>query len=195
MKRGILRRIRTLLFLTVIAASFSYRTSHAQDCNPLMPQAPVNSEVSNQIKANANILTKKLGSVEIDNQFKKVQEDVQSKYPHADTLSIWKSLIYLDCTLLQNSNLPPEEKQKQFLLLMDKFKQSPPPATAPATPRNMGRRERPQVINISGYVYNAKNEDPIPNLRVEVYNGGDAWTNHAGYFAIELGPPFKVGSY
>jgi hypothetical protein len=124
MERGRLSALWSLLFLA-IAVPCSYRTSYAQDCEALRPHQAVNSEVSNDIKANAAVRWK-IGSGEFENQYKKVQEDVLSKYPNADRLYIWSEFIYFECTLLQKSHFSDTEKQKQFQLLMDKATKGPP---------------------------------------------------------------------
>jgi hypothetical protein len=126
------KTVFAILLFTATTVCCLYQPSYAQDCDPLKPQAAVNSEISNEIKANADTRFK-LASGEFDDQYRKVEQDVLSKYPNADTLYIWKSLIYLDCTLLKTSHFSDAEKQKQFDLLMDKATQKPPPPTPKAT--------------------------------------------------------------
>jgi hypothetical protein len=45
-----------------------------QDCNPLRPPQPVNSEAADKTRANASVLLKSLGSGEIENEYKKIQK-------------------------------------------------------------------------------------------------------------------------
>jgi hypothetical protein len=112
MERTILR-ISILLLLSTIGVSASSQPLYAQDCDALKPQQAVNSEVSDEVKASGSTRFK-IASGEFDNQYRKIQKDVLSKYPRADTLSIWKSFIYYQCTLLQKSRFSDVEKQKQF---------------------------------------------------------------------------------
>jgi hypothetical protein len=106
--------IAAMLILAVVTCDFTF--AYAQDCEPLKPEQPINSEISNQIKANANVLFRQLGSGEFENSSKKTQEDLQSKYPNADRVEIWRSLIYFECTLLKSSHLSDQDKQTNLQL-------------------------------------------------------------------------------
>jgi hypothetical protein len=119
--------------LTVVLCDFTF--AYARDCEPLKLEQPINSEISNQIKANANVLFRQLGSGEFENSSKKTQEDLQSRYPNADRVEIWRSFIYFECTLLKSSHLSDQEKQTKFAALMDAYRNSSPPSNSfAATP-------------------------------------------------------------
>ncbi len=98
-----------LLFLCLAAPVF------AQDCSPLQPAKPVDSEVANKTKANANVLLKSLGSGDFENEYSSIQNDVLSQYPHADRVHIWDSFVYMLCTMLQSSkSLTDEQKLDRY---------------------------------------------------------------------------------
>ncbi len=123
--------------------------ARAQDCEPLRPEQPINSEIVDQTKASGNILFKKLGSAEIANAFRHIEQDVQSKYPNADRVYIWRCFIYLECTLLKSSHLSDQEKQAKFAALMDSYVKSPPPSNGPASSPSAVETSAAENLNVS----------------------------------------------
>jgi hypothetical protein len=106
--------IWAILLLNATALLCSERTLWAQECDALKPQEAVNKDVSNRVKADANILSKRLGNISIEDQFRKIQQDVLYKYPNAHRIVIWKEFIYLKCTSLRESHLSDQAKQQQI---------------------------------------------------------------------------------
>lgn len=99
----------------------------AQDCTPLRPSQPVNTDVANKTKADANVLLKSLGSGGIENDYRRIQADVLSQYPNADRVHIWDSFVYMLCTLLRSSTaLSDAEKLDRYQVLVDKWRTERP---------------------------------------------------------------------
>lgn len=103
-----------LLFLfTSVVVAFG------QDCDPLKPNKPLDSAISNDTKLNASALFKSLGTAEFDNKFAQAQQDTLSKYPNADKVTIAQSHLYFLCTLLKSSTtLSENQKIDRFMDLV-----------------------------------------------------------------------------
>src|SRR6266851_4420540 len=108
-----------VLLLTVLAFGMINGSARGQDCDPLKPDKPVDSKVSNQVKADANALFHTLGSAHFEDDFEKTQQSTLNKYPHADKVLIGEYHIYFLCTLLKSSKLSDNEKLDRFQHLTD----------------------------------------------------------------------------
>jgi hypothetical protein len=114
-------------FALAVALMFCPVPVLAQDCSPLQPSKPVDTEVSNKTTASANILLKSLGSGDVSNEYKKVENDVLSKYPNADKTHTWDSFVYMLCTLLKSStSLTDKEKLDRYEILLNTWTSGPP---------------------------------------------------------------------
>ena len=99
----------------------------AQDCGPPRPSQPVNTEVADKTKADANVLLKSLGSGAIENDYRRIQADVLSQYPNADRVHVWDSFVYMLCTLLRSSpSLSEAEKLDRYQVLVDTWRTERP---------------------------------------------------------------------
>src|ERR1700733_1524384 len=76
----------------------------AIDCGPVKPAATVDTSIEDNLKGHAQVILKSLGSGEIENGYKQTEADTLSKYPNADQLVLWRSYIYIACSLLQTSS-------------------------------------------------------------------------------------------
>jgi len=102
-----------LFLLTSVVVAFG------QDCDPLKPNKPLDSEISNDTKLHASALFKSLGTAEFDNKFAQAQQDTLSKYPNADKVAIAQSHLYFLCTLLKSSTtLSENQKLDRFMDLV-----------------------------------------------------------------------------
>jgi hypothetical protein len=130
--RGKSRMVRWIQAVVAVLATIVFPVHRviALNCESLKPAAPIDREIKNYFKGEANIVSKTLGSGQLENDYKKVEKDVLSKYPNADNLEIWQAFIYVHCQLLNESSLTDEEKFRKFELLIDKWYQHPPGSTS-----------------------------------------------------------------
>jgi hypothetical protein len=121
-----------LILISLFGVAPSAYAAAGIDCGPLKPNSGTDRQVEDNVKANANILFKSLGSGQIENGFKIVENDVLNKYPNADRLLLWRSYLYITCSLLANSaQWTDDQKFEKLLLLIDKLNAGPPPADNP----------------------------------------------------------------
>jgi hypothetical protein len=86
----------------------------------LKPNKPLDSEVSNNTKANASTLFKSIGTADFDNKFAKKQQDTLFKYPKADKIAIAGFQLYFLCTLCKSSTkLSDQQKIDAFTALVE----------------------------------------------------------------------------
>lgn len=97
-----LRSVPITICLATLICFFS--PAFAQDCSPLKPTKPVDTEVANKTKADANILLRSLGSGSIENDYKSIEKDVLKDYPNADHVHVWDSFVYMLCTMIASSD-------------------------------------------------------------------------------------------
>lgn len=85
----------------VFANLFFYSIIYAIDCDPIKPKKPVESEVQNNLKIKANIISKLLGSGNLVEEYKKIERDIRSEFPNADQILLNEQLLYLTCSLIK----------------------------------------------------------------------------------------------
>lgn len=122
-------RILLLILLVYCVTVTSARA--AIDCEAVKPNTGTDRSIEDNFKGQANILFKSLGSGEIENGYRKVESDVLSKYPHADQLLLWRSYLYVTCTLLASSTQWTDDQKFQKLKELITLSIGPPPTQAP----------------------------------------------------------------
>ncbi len=126
-------RLRSLIAPVLILCSVSGPVLAATiDCAPLRPGAPVDSNVEDTVKGQANILLRSLGSGSIENGYRQVESDTLARYPGADKLLLWREYIYVSCTLLAgSSHWSDDDKWDKWMRLMNRWSAAPPTDSAP----------------------------------------------------------------
>lgn len=81
----------------------------AIDCAPMRSTA-TNKTTEDTIDTKVNSLFKWLASGEITNAYRNTETDVLSAYPHADCLLVWRSFLYVSCTMIASSKLDDNTK-------------------------------------------------------------------------------------
>jgi hypothetical protein len=77
----------------------------AIDCKPLVPSQRVNKEIEAKLEVDTSKLVQRLvGGGEVS--YRQLTQDTLKDYPEADRLVICERLIYLSCTILENSKEP-----------------------------------------------------------------------------------------
>lgn len=120
--------IRLLAISAVFLAGLGGRqTLAAIDCTPLKPSSPVDTTIEDNLRGHAQVILRSLGSGDIENGFRETQSDTLSKYPHADELLLWRSYIYIACSLMQTSTQwSDDQKYDRLIRLMRESSHSPP---------------------------------------------------------------------
>lgn len=110
----------------------------AVDCSPVKPNTGTDKTIEDNLKGHAEVILKSLGSGDIENGYKQTEADTLSKYPNADQLLLWRSYIYIACSLLQSSSQWSDDQKFEKLIQLIKLYNKPPPTEAAqnAEPRN-----------------------------------------------------------
>jgi hypothetical protein len=110
----------------------------AVDCSPVKPNTGTDKTIEDNLKGHAEVILKSLGSGDIENGYKQTEADTLSKYPNADQLLLWRSYIYIACSLLQSSSQWNDDQKFEKLIQLIKLYNTPPPTEAAqnAEPRN-----------------------------------------------------------
>jgi hypothetical protein len=110
----------------------------AVDCSAVKPNTGTDKTIEDNLKGHAEVILKSLGSGDVENGYKQTEADTLSKYPHADQLLLWRSYIYIACSLLQSSNQWNDDQKFEKLIQLIKLYNTPPPIEAAqnAEPRN-----------------------------------------------------------
>lgn len=116
-------RSKTLYVLSFTLVLASAETAFASiQCDALAPERPLESELRAELEGGTGgTLLKALGSVEFEGEFEKVERDILDKYPNADKLHMFGSVIYVLCGLLNSSSLSDVEKFDKFESLTSKW--------------------------------------------------------------------------
>jgi hypothetical protein len=99
----------------------------AVDCTPVKPNTGTDKTIEDNLKGHAEVILKSLGSGEIENGYKQTEADTLSKYPNADQLLLWRSYIYIACSLLQSSSQWNDDQKFEKLIQLIKLYNTPPP--------------------------------------------------------------------
>ena len=100
------------------------------DCSPLAPSTGVDRDVEGKLSGKAELLLKSIGSTALDGEYKNIQKDVLHEYPNADELVMWKSFLYVTCSLVANSRQwDDNQKFDKYMAIMDRWRQPPPPVS------------------------------------------------------------------
>jgi hypothetical protein len=81
----------------------------ALDCKPLVPSQRLNKEIDAKLEADTGKLVQRLlagGQV----SYRRVTQDTLKNYPEADRLAVCERIIYLSCTMLEDSKEPLEKQ-------------------------------------------------------------------------------------
>jgi hypothetical protein len=105
----------------------------AIDCGPLKPGTTTDTSIEDNLKGHAQVILKSLGSGEIENGYKQTEADTLNKYPNADQLVLWRSYIYLTCSLLQSSTQWNDDQKYDRLIQLINLYNRPPPTEAART--------------------------------------------------------------
>ena len=110
----------------------------AVDCSPVKPNTGTDKTIEDNLKGHAEVILKSLGSGDIENGYKQTEADTLSKYPNADQLLLWRSYIYIACSLLQSSSQWNDDQKFEKLIQLIQLYNKPPPIEAAknAEPRN-----------------------------------------------------------
>jgi len=105
--------------LAAVFLLFNAAGALGQDCDPLKPNKPLDSQVSNETRANASALFNAVGTIDFENKFAKAQQDTLSKYPNADRVEVAEYHLYFLCELLRSSTtLSDSQKLDRFMDLV-----------------------------------------------------------------------------
>ena len=138
-------KILLLILLVYCVTVTSARA--AIDCEAIKPNTGTDRSIEDNFKGQAKILFKSLGSGEIENGYRKVESDALSKYPHADQLLLWRSDLYVTCTLLASSTQWTDDQKFQKLKELITLSISPPPTQAPQPPTPpVTPSSKPQIV-------------------------------------------------
>ena len=99
-----------LIACFLLAQAIFHSELYAVNCDPLKPTKAIHSEIQNKIKIKADILSKRLGSGEVMDEYKKVERDIRSEFPNADQILLNNELIYFTCTLIEGPEMSIEDK-------------------------------------------------------------------------------------
>lgn len=165
-RRFLLKRISFILLFLLCNVVVAFGQD---DCDPLRPNKPKDSQMSNETKANASALFKSLGTAEFGNKFAKAEQDTLSKYPNADKIEIGECHLYFLCTLLKSSTTLSEDQKIDRLMDLVKIQDqlgSPPPTSseAPATqqqPTPLGTPSASEASSIKG------DNDPVVQAAIQ----------------------------
>jgi len=97
----------------------------AQDCEPLKPIKPVDTQIRNKTEAQADTVLKSLLSGTIKNEYERIATSVAGEDIHK-----WDSFVYIVCTILHESQMSTKEKLQQVQILFQ-LKSEPPPSPPP----------------------------------------------------------------
>jgi hypothetical protein len=120
-------RASTMCWRAVLGASFLIAflslslPATAQDCEPLKPIKPVDTQIRDKTEANADTVLKSLLSGSIKNEYERITTNVSGEEVHK-----WDSFIYMVCTILRDSKMSPEEKLGRLPTLIQLKGQAPP---------------------------------------------------------------------
>jgi len=114
------------LFLIIIATIFiAPSIPMALDCKPLDPRQQLSKSIETDIEGSAKTLFK-VGTFQgkFGNEIKEEVKNLYDKYPSADKIVIQSKLIYLFCTLLdESSDIESSKKLEMFNTFYDKITQ------------------------------------------------------------------------
>jgi hypothetical protein len=131
--------IRCQAILTLVVVCLAPEIGFAAvDCSPVKPNTGTDKTVEDNLKGHAQVILKSLGSGDIENGYKQTEADTLSKYPNADQLLLWRSYIYIACSLLQSSSQWNDDQKFEKLIQLINLYNKPPPTEAAqnAEPRN-----------------------------------------------------------
>ena len=114
------------LFLIIIVTIFiAPSITMALDCKPLDPRQQLSKSIETDIEGSAKTLFK-VGTFQgkFGNEIKEEVKNLYDKYPNADKIVIHSKLIYLFCTLLdESSDIESSKKLDMFNTFYDKVTQ------------------------------------------------------------------------
>jgi hypothetical protein len=187
---------KALVFVCFVCGiSFAASVAFGQDCEPLKPVRPIDTELKNATEVQANALLKFLGSGSIKNEFEKIEKNSLRDLPNADRVHQWDSFVYMLCTLLRSSkSISESEKLNMYFKLLEEYRGGPPDANGKASSLFV----RVEVSDLrgttaAGTVYKIFSKSlPIEGLSVEaiVIPMVDAITLHLR--AITSNPSYSV---
>ena len=129
---------KTLLFLIIIVTIFiAPSITMALDCKPLDPRQQLSKSIETDIEGSAKTLLK-VGSFQgkFGNEIKEEVKNLYDKYPSADKIVIQGKLIYLFCTLLdESSDINSSKKLEMFNTFYDKVTQEQNDVSEPSGDR------------------------------------------------------------
>jgi len=131
-------RFGVILAVAFMCAAPEMGLAAAIDCSPVKPNTGTDKTVEDNLKGHAEVILKSLGSGEIENGYKQTEADTLSKYPNADQLLLWRSYIYIACSLLQSSSQWSDDQKFEKLIQLINLYHKPPPTEAAQNvePRN-----------------------------------------------------------
>jgi hypothetical protein len=115
----------------------------AQDCEPLKPIKPVDTQIRDKTEAQANTVLKSLLSGTIKNEYERIATNVSGDEVHK-----WDSFVYMVCTILRDSKMSSQEKLGQLSILIQLKGQAPPPA--PPSPASQPHSSIPAIAKLAG---------------------------------------------
>ena len=93
----------------------------------MKPNTGKDTTIEDNLKGHAQVILKSLGSGDIENGYKQTESDTLSKYPNADQLLLWRSYIYIACSLLQSSSQWNDDQKFEKLIQLISLYHRPPP--------------------------------------------------------------------
>jgi hypothetical protein len=124
-----------IIFVVVSTGCLSPLSGFAAiDCGPVKPGATADTSIEDNLKGHAQVILKSLGSGDIENGYKQTEADTLSKYPNADQLVLWRSYIYIACSLLQTSSQWNDDQKFERLIQLIKLYNQPPPTDTAQSP-------------------------------------------------------------
>jgi hypothetical protein len=131
-------RFEVILAVAFMCAAPEMGLAAAIDCSPVKPNTGTDKTVEDNLKGHAEVILKSLGSGEIENGYKQTEADTLSKYPNADQLLLWRSYIYIACSLLRSSSQWSDDQKFEKLIQLINLYHKPPPTEAAQNvePRN-----------------------------------------------------------
>lgn len=129
---------KVYLFLIIIVTIFiAPSITMALDCKPLDPRQQLSKSIETDIEGSAKTLFK-VGTFQgkFGNEIKEEVNNLYDKYPNADKIVIQSKLIYLFCTLLdESSDIESSKKLDMFNTFYDKVTQEQKDVSEPSGDR------------------------------------------------------------
>ena len=156
-----------LLIIIVLFLNYSC-LSWALDCSPLDPRETVSKETENSLTGSAKTLFK-IGKIkgEFTRRAKEETTNIYREHPNYDKLVLRSKLIYLYCTILDDSDLSPSEQRKLLQELILVLDLNTPGQGVAETPEVQAQRTRKMTILFGYSPLNQREGEPV-QIRVKV---------------------------